>query len=305
MGRPGPDPRPPARYADDVTGLSCRSPRASTRPTSQRQAPPVRRGGADDPGQIDQLQLDYQGRAGSLLGRRRARRRPGQDPEAHRPAQEHRDHVRLRQRLAPGRAPGHRRQVPPLRGVAAGAADPPRPGRQEEHRPSRARSPTSTSLHPARLRQRAGGPTMDGLSLLPTLRKPGKRPDRVLEIEALAPLFPGGNIPVNAWDRPYRGVRTDQYTYVVWTQTGETSSTTGQPTPTSSTTSPATPPTRRSRPTSRRSWRSSRTASARRAKSRPEARRRRPLRRAGVRLAGGEPPPPRRQPVPRSPTSSS
>ena len=28
-------------------------------------------------------------------------------------------------------------------------------------------------------------------------------------------------IPVNAWDRPYTGVRTDRYTYVVWTETGE------------------------------------------------------------------------------------
>ena len=34
------------------------------------------------------------------------------------------------------------------------------------------------------------------------------------------PLF-AGDIPVNAWDRPYSGVRTDRYTYVVWTETGE------------------------------------------------------------------------------------
>ena len=30
-----------------------------------------------------------------------------------------------------------------------------------------------------------------------------------------------GDIPVNAWDRPYKGVRTDRYTYVVYTETGE------------------------------------------------------------------------------------
>ena len=47
-----------------------------------------------------------------------------------------------------------------------------------------------------------------------------RRPERALEIEALAPLF-AGDIPVNAWDRPYTGVRTDRYTYVVWTETGE------------------------------------------------------------------------------------
>jgi N-acetylglucosamine-6-sulfatase len=64
--------------------------------------------------------------------------------------------------------------------------------------------------------------TVDGVSLLPTLRKPSKRPNRVLGIEALQPLFPGGNIPINAWDQAYTGVRTDQYTYVVWTASGET-----------------------------------------------------------------------------------
>ena len=64
------------------------------------------------------------------------------------------------------------------------------------------------------------GRTMDGVSLLPTIEDPSKRPDRALEIEALAPLFEQP-VPVNAWDRPYTGVRTDRYTYVVWTETGE------------------------------------------------------------------------------------
>jgi N-acetylglucosamine-6-sulfatase len=64
------------------------------------------------------------------------------------------------------------------------------------------------------------GRTMDGVSLLPTVRDPSKRPKRTLEIEALEPLF-RGNIPVNGWDRPYKGVRTDRYTYVVYKETGE------------------------------------------------------------------------------------
>ena len=64
------------------------------------------------------------------------------------------------------------------------------------------------------------GRRMDGVSLLPTLRNPRKRPNRILEIEALDPLF-RGNVPVNAWDRPYSGVRTDRYTYVVYKETGE------------------------------------------------------------------------------------
>ena len=65
------------------------------------------------------------------------------------------------------------------------------------------------------------GRTMDGVSLLPTIRRP----------EAAGPTGPSRSrrcrrcsrpdIPINAWDRPYTGVRTDRYTYVVWTETGE------------------------------------------------------------------------------------
>jgi hypothetical protein len=61
---------------------------------------------------------------------------------------------------------------------------------------------------------------MDGVSLLRGIHNPKKLPDRALQIEALAPLFEG-NIPINGWDRPYSGVRTERYTYVVWTETGE------------------------------------------------------------------------------------
>jgi arylsulfatase A-like enzyme len=64
------------------------------------------------------------------------------------------------------------------------------------------------------------GRTMDGISLVPTIRNPKRQPERALEIEALERLFIG-DIPVNAWDRPYTGVRTDRYTYVVWTETAE------------------------------------------------------------------------------------
>jgi N-acetylglucosamine-6-sulfatase len=64
------------------------------------------------------------------------------------------------------------------------------------------------------------GRTQDGVSLLPTARDPRRRPRRTLEIEATAPLFEG-DIPNNRWDQPYTGVRTDRYTYVVYTKTGE------------------------------------------------------------------------------------
>ena len=64
------------------------------------------------------------------------------------------------------------------------------------------------------------GRTMDGVLLLPTARHPRTRPNTAIEIEAPAPLFEG-NVPVNAWDRPYKGIRTDRYTFVVYPETGE------------------------------------------------------------------------------------
>ena len=62
---------------------------------------------------------------------------------------------------------------------------------------------------------------MDGVSLLPDDPQPAQAArSALIEIEAPQPLFEG-DIPVNAWDRPYQGVRTDRYTYVVYTETGE------------------------------------------------------------------------------------
>ena len=66
------------------------------------------------------------------------------------------------------------------------------------------------------------GRTMDGVSLMPTVRNPSRRPERAIGIEALTRLFAGDFGPFNAWDRPYIGVRTDRYTYVVYTETSET-----------------------------------------------------------------------------------
>jgi arylsulfatase A-like enzyme len=65
------------------------------------------------------------------------------------------------------------------------------------------------------------GRTMDGVSLLPATRDPRKKPDRAIGVEALTRLFAGDFGPFNAWDKPYSGVRTDRYTYVVYTETGE------------------------------------------------------------------------------------
>ena len=74
-----------------------------------------------------------------------------------------------------------------------------------------------TLLDAARAR---AGRTLDGVSLMPTVRDPSKRPDRAIKVEALEPLFEG-DIPINAWDRPYDGVRTDRYVYVRYKEAGD------------------------------------------------------------------------------------
>jgi arylsulfatase A-like enzyme len=61
---------------------------------------------------------------------------------------------------------------------------------------------------------------MDGVSLMPAVRNPKRQPNRIVEIEAPRPLFEQ-DVPVNAWDRPYKGVRTDRYTYVRYTEAGD------------------------------------------------------------------------------------
>jgi hypothetical protein len=55
---------------------------------------------------------------------------------------------------------------------------------------------------------------------MPAVRNSKRQPNKIVEIEAPRPLFEQ-NVPVNAWDRPWKGVRTDRYTYVVYTETGD------------------------------------------------------------------------------------
>ena len=223
MGRPGMDPRPAPRHVDDVAGLTLPQPPSFNEPDITDKPSPVENAAATmSAAQIEQLQLDYQGRIGSLLA-----------------VDEHvADLVKTLKRTDQlrntvimfvsdnGWLQGEHRvtgdkflpyeealKVPLIirgPGVKKGATVAGQVSNVDF-------APTLLDFANAK-----AGRTMDGLSLLPTLRKPKKRPDRVLGIEAIEPLFPGGMIPVNAWDQPYTGVRTDRYTYVVWTQSGET-----------------------------------------------------------------------------------
>jgi len=221
MGRPGPDPRPAPRYADESAS------RELPRPPSFNEADISDKSSALQDGapvmsdeQIAQLELDYQGRAGSLMA---------VDDHVGELVKILRETDQLRNTLIVflsdnGWMQGEHRvtgdkflpyeeslRVPLiLRGPGV-----PKDRTVQGQVSNIDFAPTLVDAADA-----SAGRRMDGVSLLPTVRKPSRRPDRALQIEALAPLF-AGNVPVNRWDRPYSGVRTDRYTYVVWTETGE------------------------------------------------------------------------------------
>jgi N-acetylglucosamine-6-sulfatase len=220
MGRPGRDPRPAPRYSKKGSGFKLPRPRSFNEadfsdksPHMQDHAPLL----SDK--QIAQLQLDYEGRIGSLLAVD--------------------DHVKRLMRILKAthqekntlvafvsdngwmqgehRIPGDKflpyeesLRVPfILRGPGVPA------GRTIRGQVSNIDF-AATLLDVARARP---GRTLDGVSLMPAVRKHRQRPNRIVEIEAPRPLFEQ-DVPVNAWDRPYKGVRTDRYTYVVFTESG-------------------------------------------------------------------------------------
>jgi arylsulfatase A-like enzyme len=221
MGKPGPDPRPAPRYADESADLNLPRPPSFNEegtgdiPANMDKAVPLT-GDA-----IAQLELDYQGRAGSLMAVD--------------------DHVATLVKTL--------RETDQLDNtVIVFVSD--NGWLQGEHRiPGDKFLPYDESLRVPLIVRGPGipkgetvhgqvsnidfaptlvdfanataGRTMDGLSLIPTIKDPSKRPNRALGIEALQPLFRGA-IPNNGWDRPYQGVRTDRYTYVVYTETGDT-----------------------------------------------------------------------------------
>jgi len=222
LGKPGPDPRPAMRFEPAVNELMLPEPPnfneadiSDKSSNLQDNADPI------TPEEIAQLQLDYQGRAGSLMA-----------------VDEHvGDLVKTLRRThqlnntmivflsdngwmqGEHRIPGDKflpyeesLRVPLIiRGPGVPA------GKTINGQVSNVDfAPTLLDMANAK-----AGRKMDGVSLLPATRNPKRRPDRAIAIEALQPLFENENIPVNRWDQPYTGVRTDDYTYVVWTKTGE------------------------------------------------------------------------------------
>jgi arylsulfatase A-like enzyme len=221
MGRPGPDPRPAPRYAEQSKGYALPQPPSfNEEDISDKSANLQARAPRLSQAAIDQLQLDYEGRIGSLLA---------VDDHVRSLVKTLRKTGQLKNTMivfvsdngwmqGEHRIPGDKflpyeesLRVPlVIRGPGV-----PKNQTVKGQVSNIDFAPTLVDVADAR-----AGRKMDGVSLMPTIRNPKKRPDRALEIEALAPLF-AGDIPVNAWDRPYTGVRTDRYTYVVWTDTGE------------------------------------------------------------------------------------
>ena len=223
MGRPGADPRPAPRHAERVRRLQLPKPPnfdeadVSDKPSSLRAAAPRL-----DEEQVAQLELDFQGRAGALLavddhvGRLvRTLRRTGQLNNTMIVFVSDNGWLQGEHRI-PGDKflPYDESLRIPL--IVRGPGVP--SGRTVRGQVSNVDfAPTLLAAAGAR-----PGRRMDGVSLLPVLRARRERPPRrALVVEALDRLFRGEFGNVMAWDRPYRGVRTDRYTYVVYAETGE------------------------------------------------------------------------------------
>src|SRR5436190_443376 len=221
MGRPGRDPRPAPRYSSKSSSFKLPRPKSfdeanfSDKPSNMRDHAPL----LSDK-QIAQLQLDYEGRIGSLLAVD--------------------DHVKRLMRILKKTHQDRNTLVVFvsdngwLQGQHRIPGDKFLPYEESLRVPLILRGPgvpkgrtvrgqvsnidfAATLLDVAHAK---AGRAQDGVSLMPTARDPKRHPNKIIEIEAPAPLFEQ-NVPVNAWDRPYRGVRTERYTYVRYTETGD------------------------------------------------------------------------------------
>ena len=221
MGRPGRDPRPAPRYEQKSKQYKLpRPPSFNEKDVSDKPVNLTSKAPSLTQKQIDQLQLDYEGRIGSLLA---------VDDHVKKLIGTLRDTNQLRNTLilflsdngwlqGQHRIPGDKflpyeesLRIPLILrgpGVPKGEAVKGQVANIDF-------APTLLDAANAR-----AGRVQDGVSLLPTIRNPRKRPKRLIQIEATAPLF-RQNLPANQWDRPWHGVRTDRYTYVEYPEAGD------------------------------------------------------------------------------------
>lgn len=223
MGRPGRDPRPAPRYEKKSSRYKLPRPPSFNEPDIEDKPSNVEEGApALSDARIERLQLDYEGRAGSLLA---------VDDHVKQLVKVLRETDQLDNTLIVFLSDNGW-----LQGEHRIPGDKYLPYEESVRVPFILRGPgipagqviqgqvanidfAPTLLEAARAR---AGRTIDGVSPMPTIRDPRKRPDRVIQLEALSSLFgPGDFGPLFAWDRPYIGVRTDRYTYAVYTETGD------------------------------------------------------------------------------------
>ena len=222
LGRPGPDPRPPERYAGDVAGLELPTPPnfneedLSDKPSAlTNAATPL------SAAQVESLREDYQGRAGSLMA---VDDHVGEMVDTLKETGQLKNTVIMflsdngwlqgEHRITGDKYLPYEESLKiPL--IVRGPGIP--KGQTIETQVTNADlAPTLVDLAGAKAER-----TMDGISLLKGMKDPKKLPERALSIEAPQPLFAHPGFPVNRWDRPYSGVRTDRYTYITWNETGE------------------------------------------------------------------------------------
>jgi len=221
MQRPGRDPRPAPRY--DKKSSSFRLPRPGNfnepdfadKPSNMRDKAPVL-----SDAQIAQLQLDYEGRIGSLLAVDdhvkklvATLKKTGQLDNTMIVFVSDNGWMQGEHRI-PGDKflPYEESLRVPLIIRGPGVAKNAKVAGQVSNVDF---APTLVDVANAR-----AGRTLDGTSLLPALRNTRLKPSPIVQIEAPRPLFEA-DVPINGWDRPYKGVRTERYTYVVYSETGE------------------------------------------------------------------------------------
>src|SRR5262245_25744007 len=221
MGRKGADPRPAPRYEQLSKSFQLpRPPSFNEADVSDKATDVTSHTPPLTDAQINQLQLDYQGRGGSLRA---------VDDKVGRMVKTLKHTGQLRNTVivftsdngwmqGEHRIPGDK-FLPyeeslgvPLIFRGPGIAQGRKINRQVTNIDI---APTLARLAHVKLQR-----LMDGISLAPTLRRLKNPPKRALAVEAPRPLFEGA-IPQNGWDRPYMGVRTQRYTYVVYTETWE------------------------------------------------------------------------------------
>jgi len=226
MGRPGPDPRPPKRYVgrsrqfklpQDMPSFNQDESSFSKLPANMTtHLKPL------DQAKLDQLQLDYEGRMGSLLAVDdhvkqvvSTLKRTGQYKNTVIVFTSDNGWLQGQHRV-PGDKflPYEESLKVPF--IIAGPGVP--KGRTVSGQVSNVDfAPTILDLAGAKAR---AGRTLDGVSLLPVANNPARRPDRAILLEAPEPLFASASMPQNKWDQAYKGVRTSDWKYVVYKVSG-------------------------------------------------------------------------------------